>query len=83
MVAMSEPYIVLTDEEPPLDLVNFQVSVLATAQHARPAAPAAMVGFFQELTVAESAGDATPQRLDEIAERNQMEVLEPVPETYL
>jgi mannose-6-phosphate isomerase-like protein (cupin superfamily) len=158
MAIMSEPYIVLPHEEPPLDLGNFQVSVLATAEQTdgqfsllqtrneppdfgpplhlhRDAAeaffvlegeylmffedrqqlcppgtfvyvppntphtfkvtssvagtklnvfsPAAMVGFFQELALSESAGDATPERLDEIAESNQMEVLGPVPETYL
>jgi mannose-6-phosphate isomerase-like protein (cupin superfamily) len=45
--------------------------------------PGAMVGFFEELAVAEAAGQATPEVLDEIARRNQMEVLGPIPETYL
>jgi quercetin dioxygenase-like cupin family protein len=45
--------------------------------------PAAMIGFFEELAAAEAAGSATPSALDEIAMKNQMEVLEPVPESYL
>ena len=46
-------------------------------------APAAMVGFFEELAAAEASGDATPELLDAIALRNHMEVLGPVPDTYL
>jgi hypothetical protein len=46
-------------------------------------APAAMVGFFEELAAAEAAGTATPSLRDEIAARNQMEVLGPVPGSYL
>ena len=42
-----------------------------------------MVGFFEELAAAEVSGDATPAVLDEIATRNHMEVLGPVPESYL
>ncbi len=45
--------------------------------------PAAMVGFFEELAAAEASGAATPSVLDEIAARNNMEVLGPVPESYL
>ncbi len=45
--------------------------------------PGAMVGFFEELAVAEAAGTATPSVLDEIATRNQMDVLGPVPDSYL
>ena len=45
--------------------------------------PAAMVGFFEALANAESSGTATPERLDEIADQNQMEVLGPVPDSYL
>ena len=45
--------------------------------------PAAMVGFFEELAAAEAAGTATPSVLDQIATSNHMEVLGPVPETYL
>ena len=46
-------------------------------------APAAMTEFFEELAEAEAAGSATPELLDEIAARSQMEVLGPVPDTYL
>lgn len=46
-------------------------------------APAAMVGFFEELAAAEASGSATPEVLDEIATRNHMDVLGPVPDTYL
>lgn len=45
--------------------------------------PAAMVGFFEQLADAESAGAATADLLDRIAEQNEMEVLGPIPETYL
>jgi mannose-6-phosphate isomerase-like protein (cupin superfamily) len=158
MTSMSEPFIVLKDQEPPLDLGTFQVSVLATAEQTagqfsvlqtrdeppgfgpplhlhRDAAeaffilqgeylmfledrqqlcppgsfayvpagtphtfkvtstapgtklnlfsPAAMVGFFEELAIAESSGGATLERLGEIAEQNCMEVLGPVPQSYL
>lgn len=46
-------------------------------------APAAMVGFFEELAVAEADGTADAELLGRIAERNHMDVLGPVPETYL
>jgi quercetin dioxygenase-like cupin family protein len=45
--------------------------------------PAAMVGFFEALAAAEAAGTATPSLLDEISARNDMEVLGPVPDSYL
>jgi mannose-6-phosphate isomerase-like protein (cupin superfamily) len=45
--------------------------------------PAAMVGFFEDLAAAESAGTATPELLDKIASRNHMDVIGPVPDTYL
>lgn len=45
--------------------------------------PTAMVGFFEELAAAEAAGTATPELLDRIAGHHEMEVLGPVPETYL
>jgi mannose-6-phosphate isomerase-like protein (cupin superfamily) len=158
MALVSEPYIVLPDEEPPLDLGTFQVQVLATAEQTagqfsllktraeppgfgpplhlhRDAAeaffvlegeylmffedrqqlcpagsfvyvpprtphtfkvtssvagtklnvfsPAAMVGFFEALSDAESSETATPERLVEIADQHQMEVLGPVPDSYL
>lgn len=46
-------------------------------------APAAMVGFFEELALAEASGAADADLLDQIAERNHMDVLGPVPDTYL
>lgn len=45
--------------------------------------PAAMVGFFEELAVAEASGLADEQLLAEIAVRNNMEIVGPVPQTYL
>ena len=45
--------------------------------------PAAMVRFFEELAAAEAAGIVSPDKLGEIAERSKMEVLGPVPESYL
>lgn len=45
--------------------------------------PAAMTQFFEELADAEATGSATPELLDEIAARSHMDVLGPVPETYL
>jgi quercetin dioxygenase-like cupin family protein len=46
-------------------------------------APAAMVGYFEELAAAQAAGEATPEVLDAIAGRHFVEVLGPVPDTYL
>jgi mannose-6-phosphate isomerase-like protein (cupin superfamily) len=45
--------------------------------------PAAMLGYFEELAAAEAAGNATPELLDAIAARNNVEVLGPVPDAYL
>ncbi len=45
--------------------------------------PAAMVGFFEALSRAEADGTATPDLLDTIALDHEMEVLGPVPESYL
>jgi mannose-6-phosphate isomerase-like protein (cupin superfamily) len=45
--------------------------------------PAAMVGFFEELCAAEASGQVTPELLDAIASRNHMDVVGPVPDTYL
>jgi hypothetical protein len=45
--------------------------------------PAAMTGFFEELSAAEVNGTATPELLAEISERNHMEIVGPVPEIYL
>lgn len=45
--------------------------------------PAAMVGYFDELAAAISAGDVHESHLAAIAERYGMEVLGPVPEGYI
>jgi mannose-6-phosphate isomerase-like protein (cupin superfamily) len=45
--------------------------------------PAAMTHFFEALAEAEATGSATPELLDQIATSSQMEVLGPVPATYL
>ena len=45
--------------------------------------PAAMVGYFEELALAEAAGTATPELPDAIAASHQMDVPGPVPDTYL
>lgn len=46
-------------------------------------APSAMVSFFAALAEAESSGDVTPEMLEQIATAAHMEVVGPVPETYL
>jgi mannose-6-phosphate isomerase-like protein (cupin superfamily) len=46
-------------------------------------APAAMTGFFEDLAEAEASGEATPERLAAIAAHHHMEVVGPVPDTYL
>ncbi|MEO8571696.1 MAG: hypothetical protein ABI553_08325, partial [Chloroflexota bacterium] len=45
--------------------------------------PAGMVGYFDDLAEASTAGDVGPDVLSEIAERYAMEVVGPVPEGYL
>jgi mannose-6-phosphate isomerase-like protein (cupin superfamily) len=45
--------------------------------------PASMVGYFDQLSDAIRSGDADPDRLAEIATRNAVEVIGPVPEGYL
>ena len=45
--------------------------------------PAAMVGYFDELSTSITAGESDAARLDEIALRYGMEVVGPVPEGYL
>jgi mannose-6-phosphate isomerase-like protein (cupin superfamily) len=45
--------------------------------------PAAMVGYFEQLSAAIKGGDADPNQLDEIARRHGMDVIGPVPEGYL
>lgn len=45
--------------------------------------PAAMLGYFEELSEAARSGDLDESVLDEIAARSQVEVLGPVPDSYL
>ncbi len=45
--------------------------------------PAAMVGYFDELSAALASGDVDPERLATIAIRYGMDVLGPVPEGYV
>ena len=46
-------------------------------------APAAMVGYFDDVAAAAKAGDVDPDRLSEIGLRYGMEVIGPVPEGYV
>ena len=45
--------------------------------------PAAMIGYFDELSAALAGDSADPDLLDEIADRYGMDVIGPVPEGYL
>jgi mannose-6-phosphate isomerase-like protein (cupin superfamily) len=45
--------------------------------------PAAMIGYFDELSAALARGEADPDALAELAARHGMEVTGPVPEGYL
>jgi len=45
--------------------------------------PAAMIGYFDELSAALAGGKADAAALAEIADRNGMDVIGPVPEGYL
>ncbi|HEU4867917.1 MAG TPA: cupin domain-containing protein [Actinomycetota bacterium] len=45
--------------------------------------PAAMVGYFDELSAAIKSGDADSEKLDQIALKYGMHVVGPVPEGYL
>ena len=45
--------------------------------------PAAMVGYFDQLSAAIQDGEPDPSTLEEIARANAMEILGPVPEGYL
>jgi mannose-6-phosphate isomerase-like protein (cupin superfamily) len=45
--------------------------------------PAAMTGYFEELAQAAAAGRLTAELLDAIAERHDMDVIGPVPDSYL
>lgn len=46
-------------------------------------APAAMVGFFEALAAAEVTQSATPDLVDAVAAAHHMEVVGPVPDSYL
>ena len=45
--------------------------------------PQAMVSFFERLAEAEAQGEVTPEMLDVISAENHMEVVGPVPNSYL
>ena len=45
--------------------------------------PAAMLGYFDDLSEAIKSGDANDEILDEIAKRYSVEVVGPVPEGYM
>jgi mannose-6-phosphate isomerase-like protein (cupin superfamily) len=45
--------------------------------------PAAMVGYFDELSAVISRGDDDPAAVERIATRHRMEVVGPVPENYI
>ena len=45
--------------------------------------PAAMIGYFDDLSDAIQRGEVDESELGEIARRNSMEVLGPVPESYV
>ncbi len=45
--------------------------------------PAAMVGYFDDLSGAIASGDASPDRLDQIARVHGMDVSGPMPDGYL
>ena len=45
--------------------------------------PAAMLGYFDDLSAAITSDTATDERLDEIARAASMEIVGPVPEGYL
>ena len=62
---------------------TFQVRSGASGRKLNLFAPAAMESFFEELSVAEAAGTADEATLGEIAARAHMEVVGPVPESYL
>ena len=42
-----------------------------------------MVGFFEDLAAAEAAGTADEEELERISARHHMEIVGPVPDSYL
>jgi hypothetical protein len=45
--------------------------------------PAAMIGYFEDLSAAIRDGEVEENRLDDIARRHSMAVVGPVPEGYV
>ena len=62
---------------------TFQVVSKSPGKKLNLFAPDAMVGFFEKLAEAEASGEVTPDMLDAIARESRMEVVGPVPESYL
>lgn len=62
---------------------TFQVISESPGQKLNLFAPQAMVAFFRTLAEMESSGEVTPVMLGAMALENNMEVVGPVPETYL
>jgi mannose-6-phosphate isomerase-like protein (cupin superfamily) len=92
-VLAGEYIIFLGDEEYPCPAGSF-IFIPAGVQHgfrvgAVPSrklnlySPAAMIGYFDELSAALAQGNADPDVLTDIADRHGMEVIGPVPEGYL
>lgn len=62
---------------------TFQVSSEGPGKKLNLFAPATMLGFFEELAEAEAAGSPTPEDFLAIAQRHSVEMLGPVPDSYL
>ena len=62
---------------------TFKVSSKGPGKKLNLFTPVAMTGFFEDLANAEAFGTVTTSALAEIATKNHMEVLGPVPESYL
>jgi mannose-6-phosphate isomerase-like protein (cupin superfamily) len=62
---------------------TFQVVSTVPGKKLNLFSPAAMTGYFEELAQAATVGRPTPELLDAIAERNDMDVIGPVPDSYL
>ena len=62
---------------------TFQVVSQSPGKKLNLFAPSAMVDFFEKLAALEAAGEVTPEMLHEIGAENRMEVVGPVPDSYL
>jgi mannose-6-phosphate isomerase-like protein (cupin superfamily) len=62
---------------------TFKVSSASAGKKLNLFTPAAMTCFFERLALLEEQGEATPATLEQIASENHMQVLGPVPDTYL